>query len=423
MPTIKIKNDTNTTYAVNSSDMTYVLLRDVAIDGPMRGIEEASTSSGNNFILNGTVFVDEDNGLAVFSEGAATQIEIGQTGKVAAEYGIYTGGNNATIVNEGRIKATSIAVEMEGDNSRLVNHGTISSRDSYAYYAFNTDKFTLINDGRMISDLGLHFDADKLTVKFGSDSVVEAENNVITFSSDMDETSHLINEGRIEATAENTFLVAIVGDEGDDSVRNRGTIKGDVTLGSGNDLFDGRGGQVIQGVVTGGEDSDTYILGDNKTRVFEEVDAGYDRLTVGFTYKLGASNAIEEVMLSGKGDFKLVGSNMGTYLEGNSGNNRLIGGSGNDAFSGGKGVDVMTGGEGLDGFYFRPNANREVVTDFVDGVDRIVLGASEEVTSYQDLLAHHVKNVEGGMLIFGDDTELFLKGMTKADFGMEDFIS
>jgi Ca2+-binding RTX toxin-like protein len=423
MTKVTIKKNQNQTYTIDGEKTTYVLEKGVSIQGAVYGIEEASAAKNNTLVLNGHVSATVDNGTAVSAKGDGTVIRIGEAGHIEGDYGIYADGIRATVVNHGRIEANKIAVELEGDMPSFTNLGSVISHDSYAYYSFGNSYFNFINNGRMISELGLHFDAGDLTMTFGAKSVTKADNHVITLQADTGDVTHLTNHGTIAATTKTGFREAIVGDEADDIVRNTGTIDGSVDLGAGDDVFNGRGGEVLNGVVDGGAGSDTYYLSDKHTRVFESDDGGsVDKLTVSFSYKIEFSNNIEELMLAGKGNFDLFANDGGVYLGGNTGNNRLVGGDGADALWGGKGKDILIGGDGVDAFYFRPGAGREVIEDFVDGVDGIAFASGKQVTSFQDLVDHHIKDVKGGMLISGDDTEIFIKGMSTDKFDMNDFI-
>src|SRR5262249_3818443 len=108
-------------------------------------------------------------------------------------------------------------------------------------------------------------------------------------------------------------------------VINRGTIRGTVSLGPGNDVFIGTGGAAAN------------VDGDD----------GNDRL-------VGGSNA--------------------DHLFGSEGNDRLIGGAGNDRLDGGLGVDTLPGGPGRDHFVFDTGlTNVDVITDFQVNVDKIEL--------------------------------------------------
>ena len=61
------------------------------------------------------------------------------------------------------------------------------------------------------------------------------------------------------------------------------------------------------------------------------------------------------------------------YLTGGAGVDNLNGGAGNDTLEGGDGWDVLTGGSGADHFVFHRGDGPDVITDFQQGVDKIVL--------------------------------------------------
>ena len=60
-------------------------------------------------------------------------------------------------------------------------------------------------------------------------------------------------------------------------------------------------------------------------------------------------------------------------LTGSDAANQLIGGYGDDWIAGGRGADVLTGGLGADRFVFAARGGVDHVTDFAQGVDRLVL--------------------------------------------------
>jgi Ca2+-binding RTX toxin-like protein len=149
---------------------------------------------------------------------------------------------------------------------------------------------------------------------------------------------------------------------------------------------------------------------------------GFDTLKVSCSYNLGDNNEIEKTIMTGKGDFKLTGSNLDNYLQGNKGDNILRGLEGSDTFWGGAGNDVMTGGADADLFHFKANSEREVITDFTDGVDSLLLYAGKQIKTIEDLLANHVHQDGKDLVISGDGTEMILKNFDKADLTVDDFL-
>mgnify|MGYP003339214876 CR=1 FL=1 len=90
----------------------------------------------------------------------------------------------------------------------------------------------------------------------------------------------------------------------------------------------------------------------------------------------------------------LTGSSAANILTGLDGNDTLNGGAGNDRLIGGLGKDTLTGGLDSDTFVFDSitdsvvGTNRDLVTDFVIGVDKLDLsGLGDEVTGPADHLS------------------------------------
>ena len=168
--------------------------------------------------------------------------------------------------------------------------------------------------------------------------------------------------------------------------------------GAGNDtLIGGGGADLLDGglgadSMSGGIDGDTYVVNDTLDVVFEEADAGYDRVLASVSFTLAAD--VEWLSLSGTGSINGTGNASANRLDGNAvanildggegsdslyglgGNDTLIGGGAGDRLEGGLGADSMTGGLGKDQFVFRSaaEANGDVITDFsaVEG-DRLDL--------------------------------------------------
>jgi Ca2+-binding RTX toxin-like protein len=63
-------------------------------------------------------------------------------------------------------------------------------------------------------------------------------------------------------------------------------------------------------------------------------------------------------------------------LYGNGGNDYLSGDDGNDKLYGGFGDDELSGGAGIDAFWFQIGEGTDIVWDYVDGTDKIGVGAS-----------------------------------------------
>lgn len=143
------------------------------------------------------------------------------------------------------------------------------------------------------------------------------------------------------ATAHSANAVIELGDS-NDTVINSGKILGDVLLGGGADVYDGRGGGIL-GTVYGGLGDDLYYLSTATT--LSDI-GGTDTVNARMAYVLGVG--FENLTLGGFGSFKGTGNAAGNVLTGNTGNNVLDGLGGNDTLLGGIGHDTLRGGANAD---------------------------------------------------------------------------
>ncbi len=98
----------------------------------------------------------------------------------------------------------------------------------------------------------------------------------------------------------------------------------------------------------------------------------------------------EPVLTTISGNYRantLTGDAGNNFLDGKAGNDTVNGGAGNDVLYGGAGRDVMTGGTGNDTFLFKAvselgtkASNRDVITDFTPGQDKIDLSSIDANT-------------------------------------------
>ncbi len=129
--------------------------------------------------------------------------------------------------------------------------------------------------------------------------------------------------------------------EGDDSLFG-GLGEDHLIGGEGNDTLDG-GEEADQ--LDGGAGDDTYIV-DAGDMVNEGADEGHDTVLAGCDFTLGSN--IEDLILTGTGDFDGTGNDTDNVITGNDGHNTLDGRGGNDSLFGGLGDDHLIGGEGND---------------------------------------------------------------------------
>ena len=174
--------------------------------------------------------------------------------------------------------------------------------------------------------------------------------------------------------------------------------------GAGNDVLNGGGGndQLI-----GGAGVDTAVFSGANNRVnlnstaWQVTGDGRDRLL-----------QIERVN-AGAGKDVVTGNRFANVLSGGSGNDVLNGGGGNDQLIGGPGIDRLKGGLGRDTFRIQKGAGYDIIEDFRNGQDRLLLGSgksrlrikanSGDALIYQgsDLLAR-IDNAEGQIQVSGN---------------------
>jgi serralysin len=158
----------------------------------------------------------------------------------------------------------------------------------------------------------------------------------------------------------------------------------------GNDVLDGGAGN---DTLSGGAGADTMTGGVGFDWVTYEGAAAGVTLNLGRTGTGGDAagdrygsiegwigSAHDDVCIGGNSAECLMGGAGNDMIEGGTGNDTLIGGIGNDTLLGGNGRDQLTGGDGSDTFRFdrgpetgRTLTTRDVITDFLQGTDRIDL--------------------------------------------------
>jgi len=215
-----------------------------------------------------------------------------------------------------------------------------------------------------------------------------------------------------------------------DRVTNRSTMTGDVLLGDGDDVLDGRGG-LFNGQFFGGNGNDRMDLrgaGPVPDTIFG--DSGVDTIlgTDGGDTIQGEGS---DVPFGKVGIDLLLGGNGDDALDGGTGRDTLLGGSGDDTFAGGAGGDLMTGGQGRDTFLCVAAThigtlagNRDRIADFTaraDLIDLTVVDANSNVASDQAFAfvgAAAFSNLAGQLRYLVVDR--LLQGDTNGD-GVADF--
>ena len=245
------------------------------------------------------------------------------------------------VADEGLVVSSkSHGIFFLSSNSRLINEGTVTGYQYGVLLQGPAQVGTLsrvTNTGVIVGDIGIgRNSAEPVTV-----------------------INHGIIEGRVHSFLATESVL------GNDIIRNRGTMIGDVAFGIGNDLYDGRGG-TIEGSVLGRLGDDRFIPGASA----ETFDGGGGNDTLDFSLGAGITvsldddqeatltaegdvyTGIENIIGSRQGADKLYGSAQNNELTGQGGADQLFGGNGTDTLTGGRAADILSGGAGADRFVF-----------------------------------------------------------------------
>lgn len=185
------------------------------------------------------------------------------------------------------------------------------------------------------------------------------------------------------------------GTRGDDQIE--GNNKNNNLKGlQGDDEIDGRNGN---DALFGGSGNDA-LVGNN----------GNDRLV---------GEAGEDTLSGGDGRDQLLGGGAKDVLFGGKGDDVLDGQDGDDIVFGGRtGRDTLTGGTGRDIFGTKRKSGLDVVTDYVDGVDRIGLAKGLDFRKLT-----FTQQAGGTLITAGSDQLLFVNNATATSFTKRDTIS
>lgn len=350
-------------------------------------LSEAKGAHDNTILIKGAVVGgaagDDD---AIVLAGRGTHLVVGDLGVVQGDTGIHASGRSQEIVSHGAITALGTGM--------FADHGG-----------------TMMNDGSIDAGVGIWSNSGNSRIVNGKGGVITAGDTAIEVQG-VDAASRIINRGTIEA-----YYYAVDGGEMADIITNRGTMKGVLSLGAGNDVFDNRGGTIDHEVSTD-SGNDTLITDDANVKMAEQLHGGKD--TVRSTVDYTLNDNVENLMLIGKALGGATGNELNNHLDGNSALNVMFGLAGKDRLDGHGGNDILTGGSEADTFVFGNGYGTDAVTDFEKGIDRIDLRDWDAISSFADVkaLAHETSVYLA--LHVGKDV-LRLDGIELADLHASDF--
>lgn len=314
------------------------------------GINAVIMNGASDLIVEGSVVSDADG--VFMDDGGSVTVSAAGTILSTTGKGIDIGGNDGakTIGNAGLIQGQRDGIGWSVLNAgvpdyqlTVFNSGTIIGVDRAGIYSIVRDaQQTLINNSGTISG----YEYGVLTLNVNPSGIQRIVNSGeisggTTGIRGLSEADVILNSGLIQSASAVSGGIALDLLGGDDVVLNTGTVLGDISMGDGNDSFDGRGG-TVSGIVFGGAGNDTFIVGDAILGLSEDASGGTDivQSTVGWT--LGDN--FENLDLIGAADIFGIGNGLDNTITGNGGDNRLEGNGGFDILNGGAGNDVLLGG-------------------------------------------------------------------------------
>jgi Ca2+-binding RTX toxin-like protein len=305
-----------------------------------------STFDADVIIAQGVLVATSSFDAAVL--GSSSYHDVVVYGGVASEeYGIALGvlgestDNFAFIAPGASVYGENGGVVAYSADSRITNDGSIYAGITAAGVTLGgigEGRSHLVNRGVISGDYGV-----QVNLPTEEQSLVTTETVVVT------------NYGNIVGT-----FAGYAGGANVDQFINRGTVKGNIGLQGGDDVYDGRQGSV-DGAVYGYLGNDTFLAGGEADTFYGE--EGFDTLDFRGSTGLRVSMAdgsgteaasgdryfgIERVLGSASGADQLIGNAAANVLQGLGGKDVLVGNGGADVLRGDAGTDSLRGGTGGD---------------------------------------------------------------------------
>lgn len=244
----------------------------------------------------------------------------------------------------------------------------------------------------------IRIDAENMTINIAQHGSVTGTTGIASENPEPSTKLIINNDGTIDAGAG----FAIETQDSKEIVTNHGTINGKIQLGSGNDIFDNRGGHIDHQVM-GGAGDDTLFVDRAGDKLKENGGSeGFDTVKSTVSYTL--SENVEKLVLLGHNNINGKGTDGESHLQGNSGNNKLTG------------VD----GSGSDTFIFKTNGGRDTLMDYDAGIDKIDVSKWNGMDNFQDI-KQHMTETGGDVHIKFNGDELIINDTHKSDLHAGDF--
>ena len=416
MPKFVIDQDFSTEYKIVSSAKTWVFTQGIEGESATEQvIHEQQGVADSHIIIN--AHLDNDGDIGILAEGDKTELTIGKAGWIDAYHAVKMTGLQQSIVNNGLVTGENIGILANGAGTHIVNNGTIGGMIPIAA---NSAGLVVENNGMLQGMYGMIVEGEGAKILLGEKSFISAHHTAVEFHGHDGEHMRLVNRGYM-AASEDRAITAL---GSDNTVINRGEMRGAVSFGDGDDVFDTRGGKFV-GTVYGADGDDTYVTDTAKLHIFESDDRGTDTVkstvSIDFTKGTFATEYLENIVLIGKADTNATGNDQYNSLTGNAGDNRLDGNEGIDFLRGGKGNDLLIGGTGTDFFAFKTGDGHDVIQDFSVGLEQIDISGWKAIKDFDDLMAHHLHKDGADLVITAGSDSLRLEDFKLGDLEATDF--
>ncbi|MBX9455511.1 MAG: hypothetical protein KL863_05485 [Rhizobium sp.] len=405
MPTQK--TDRNTTWTIDASDKTWTLAEGARIKATGHGINE-NGFSGSTIRVFGDIAVD-GMGYGIYLNGSDSSVLVGADARIDARQavdGIYSAAAGAHIVNRGVVEGAAAAIK-GAIWSDVENYGTLRGENGIEQQGEGSQ---IYNYGKIdASDYGIWSEANGTHVENAREAAITGDLQAI-FLDGMG-TAEIVSRGIIRGGS-----TAIESENSELTIRNTGKIVGDIHLGDGEDVYDGRKGK-IDGDVIGGNGNDDYYVGASRVKIVEAAGAGtgFDEVFATASHRLAAN--VEILHLLGKKDTDGTGNGGQNYIYGNAGDNILKGGGGSDHLHGNGGDDILVGGGGSDYFVFS-GGGVDRIADFEDMVDLVAIDGVLNQAAFDAL---DIRQAKGDVVIrLGGGDRIIIEDTLLSDFDFND---
>ena len=244
-------------------------------------------------------------------------------------------------------------VDAAGDTVvELAGQGTDTVRSSVSYALGQNVENVILTGTANINGTG-NGDANSLTGNSGNNTLDGGAGADVMAGGNGDDNYYVDNSGDVVADSSDATLgghdqvissiTYVLGNYIEDllltgtaNINGTGNALNNIVVGNdGSNILDGKAGS---DTMTGGLGDDTYVVDVAGDVVVEQAAQGTDTVKAGLSYVLGAN--VENLILTGTGNFNGTGNGDANTITGNAGNNIIDGGAGADIMAGGLGDDT-----------------------------------------------------------------------------------